>query len=323
MIARCASLPHVTSRRAFLAAAGLIGLGALTGCTPSGPTVDGHSPAPTTPTPTGLPGRDEGLADLVRVEGVARGAAAQSQSSAHRALLAWFVPVLAAQRAAVSRGTPATAESSPSPTTPVPAIAGTTWDAFLTEVKSSAPRHAKRALASHGADSLLWASLAGCARTVSAHPGTAVRSAALVPAVPTVGTEVAALTEVVAQIHVLVFGTEIALVPVPTSDPAHDRITATWTSWLGRRDALSRTLRSLGGTVPGSRAPYDIPTPASVAAATALVATLENRFLPTAGVWVAAAGATHASALSLLADTTSHAAAFGGALQAWPGWPVR
>jgi hypothetical protein len=60
-----------------------------------------------------------------------------------------------------------------------------------------------------------------------------------------------------------------------------------------------------------------------VAAATALVATLENRFLPTAGVWVAAAGSTHAVALSLLADTTAHAASFGGPLQAWPGWPTR
>jgi hypothetical protein len=60
-----------------------------------------------------------------------------------------------------------------------------------------------------------------------------------------------------------------------------------------------------------------------VAAATALVATLENRFLPTAGVWVAAAGSTHAVALSFLADTTAHAASFGGPLQAWPGWPTR
>ncbi|WP_028709464.1 DUF4439 domain-containing protein [Propionicicella superfundia] len=318
----------MTSRRAFLAAAGLLGIGALTGCSLLDPTIVGRTAAPGTGSAvpdTGIPYRDEGVTALSRVEGLARGVQAATEqrlTSAQTALLAWVVPALAAQRAAVIRGTPVTDETpspgaSPSPST------GATWQAFVGELSASASGHARRAAGTRGADSLLWASLAGFAQSVADHPGTTTRSTALVPALPVVGSEADALTDVVTQLHVLVFGVELALVPLRGSDAAYEQISSAQSSWMQYRDDLSETLRSLGAPVPGSRAPYDIAAPESAAAATTLVADLETRFLPTAGVWVAAADSTHPAALDLLAAATAGAASFGGKLQVWPGWPTR
>lgn len=315
----------------MIAATGLAGVGMLSGCALFDPTVGKPTGAPnpgTSPSPTELPFQAQGLSALAQVEAHALGIQANATSlkltTSQTGLLAWLVQSLQIQRAAVIRGTPVTdAETSPQPVPSVAAAAGTTWASLLSEVPASSKDHLARAAGSRGLDSLLWASIAAFAATAVTSPsGAQARSLVNAPAQPKVPSEQDALSEVIAGTHALCYATELALVPVPGSDPAYARINNAWTSWLQTRDDLSQSLRALGGTPPGSKAPYDVSAPSTVARALGLVAELETRFLPTVGVWLAAADSTHSAAVALLAKTATQAAGFGGELQVWPGWPT-
>jgi hypothetical protein len=319
----------VASRRQFLVVAALAGVGAVGGCALRSPAVVGHTTGPRSPSPTGLPHRDEGLATAGTVEAAARGveqrAEALSLTPPQSALASWTTQAAQFHRAAIVRGTPVATAPGATPSAP-PSIAPSptaTWDGLLTTARTSATQYARHATSAEGTDRLTWASLAAFGACVATRTtGSRSLSKTSDAQAPVVPGEVEALAGVVAGIHALVFATELALTHVPRADAARGTITSAWTGWLASRDELSATLSALGGTPPGSQAPYDITAPKDPAAALGLVATLETRFLPTLGVWVAAADGTAPAAIELLRSTAVHAVSIGGELQIWPGWPT-
>ncbi len=322
IIARCASLTIVTSRRAFLTAVGMLGLGALTGCAMSNPVIDDPSGTPRAAGGT-IPFRDDGLQILSQIEGRASAlASAASLTSGQQKLRAWIVTAAQSQRSALQRGAPYTSGSSAPPTSASPAAVSGDWNGLIGALKQAQVTEAKFAAQCDGLNSLTWASMAAWAGSVAAHAsGSSALSTTTTPAKPVTATEKRALADVIAQIHALVFGSELALVPLSRSDSAYATVNTAWSTWQQRRDTLSTTLRSLGGEVPGSQEPYDIAAPTSAAAAVSLVGSLETSFLATAGTWVAAAEESRPEAVALLASAASEAVTHGGPLQVWPGWP--
>lgn len=301
---------------------GMLGLGAVTGCTWFDPTIN-DTGTPRAAGQAGVPFEAEGLASLAEIEGRARALSADTAlSGARSSLLAWMLTSMSAHRAAVLRGTPvAEATASASPSGSVAPIAGT-WAELLKALSGAANEHRQRALACEGLDALLWGSMGQWAATVASTSAESART--LSDESPGVAIRVAedqALADVIAQIHVLVFGTELALAPLSGTDSAYETVSAAHRAWSKRRDTLSQTLRERGGTVPGSREPYDLDAPATASAAVALVADMEDSFLATAGVWIASAQDTREDATDLFASVSMDALGHGAPLRTWPGWP--
>lgn len=315
----------MTSRRSFLAAAGILGLGALAGCTTYDPTILGRTASPGPASQPPIPFQDEGLAELTQIEARARSlvGAGGSVTPTQAAMVEWIGLSVRTQHAALLRASPVPdATASPQEMPSVTPMAGT-WDEFVTGIATFADDSTRRARECEGNDTLMWASMAGWARAVADHPsGSIPMSTATNPARAVSLAQTRALHDVVAQSHVLVFATELALVPLTRSDPAYGRIESAMNAWLTRRDRASELLRSLGGAVPGSQEPYDIAAPTTAGAALALVADVETRFLPTAGVWAGSADSTRSEAVELLVAATSDATGHGGPRQIWPGWPA-
>jgi hypothetical protein len=132
----------------------------------------------------------------------------------------------------------------------------------------------------------------------------------------------AAIQDVVAQCHAMIFGYQAA---IPRLSGARGAQAADELArYRALRDALSARLDDQGRTVPEAHAAYQVsPAPTSASAAVTLIGSMETRMLPYLGLWAATAGGDRKSALDSLIETSRQTLSWSGAISVWPGWPPR
>ncbi len=233
--------------------------------------------------------------------------------------------------AAVLRSPDPTARSAagatPGPTPAKPAKVS--LDALIAAEKSLAARHAKLVPAARGLTALLFGSLSVAASTYASALGsttnvpTAATSAN--PAQPEVLDDVAGMQAVLAQLHAVVYGYQLAIGRLAVGSAARTRAVNGLTGRRALRDQLTAILLSRKASVPAAEPAY-VPSVKVVNASSAgrLIATMETAFVPFTGQWLAAAAqpADQALAWASMRQAASLARTWGGPVSAWPGWPT-
>jgi len=136
-------------------------------------------------------------------------------------------------------------------------------------------------------------------------------------------TDVAAVQQLVAQLHAVVFGYQLAIGKLTYSSAARTRAVSELADARELLDARIAFLLGRRADVPAAEPAYapsfDV---RSAGDAKRLVRTVQARLEPFVGLTLAAAGTAKArtQALTLLAATGRTARAWGSPLQAWPGW---
>lgn len=137
-------------------------------------------------------------------------------------------------------------------------------------------------------------------------------------------TDVAAAQQLVAQLHAVVFGYQLAIGRLRYASAARPRALAQLASTRALLDTRIAFLLDHHADVPMAEAAYAPTFPVrSPDDARRLVRTLQARLEPFVGLTVAAAGTPRArtQALTLLTSTSRTARSWGAPLQTWPGWP--
>jgi len=191
--------------------------------------------------------------------------------------------------------------------------------------RAAARTHAKAALDSSGSAALLWASMSVAASRYAAalgHDGTVPIASSKRGQLPALSVD-QAVAELVAQLHALVYGYQLAIGKLPVLGKRHARAVAELLRVRILRERLISILTKRSITVP-------VPQPAYVpslrvhdaASAEKLIARMQSALLPFCGLFVAAAtGKDRQLAFDTLAATARTARSWGGPLSAWPGWP--
>lgn len=178
-----------------------------------------------------------------------------------------------------------------------------------------------------GLQALLWASLAlaadGYADALGPRSSLPVaRSQAQHAAMPTM-TDIAAMQAMVAQLHALIYGYQVALGQLSESSPAGRQALADLAARRRVRDQLVKILLARSASVPAAAAAY-VPSinPTTAARSAALISRMETRSEPFCGLWLASAAGNddRRAALDALADTVATARSWGAPVGAWPGW---
>ena len=216
-----------------------------------------------------------------------------------------------------------TSTTSPRPGTLAPkkAIA-----ALIKQERSAADRHAKTAQGSTGFDALLWASMsvaassyasalvAGKAHAIETSPRNQLPELS----------EPDAISELVAQLHALVYGYQLAIGKLRVLSKAHARAVAELRSIRVLRDRLVAILAARSTDAPVPQAAY-VPSVRVHDAESAgqLIEQMQSALLPYCGLFLAAAanGSNRNLAFDTLASTAATARSWGAPLIAWPGWP--
>jgi Domain of unknown function (DUF4439) len=197
--------------------------------------------------------------------------------------------------------------------------------ALIKQEQVAAASHARTALASTGFVSLLWGSMSVAATTyASALAGDkaipiASPARSQLPAL----SETDAVSELVTQIHALIYGYQLAIGRLPVLGKAHRRAVAELRRSRILRDRLIAILTTRSADVPVAKAAY-VPSVRvhDAASAALLIRGMQSALLPYCGLFVAAAG--NASVRKLALDTLAGAAAiarsWGAPITAWPGW---
>lgn len=349
--------PSIYTRRRFLRRTGL-GLAALggvgaatfggsaliTGCTLSDPTVAPPTPGPapaSSASPTAsAPRRDPALVRAAAAEqALAELAAAivkrKGLSGDQRRLLNFL---------AAAHGEHAQALAGPDPSgrplgakVPNPkthgaqlSISGRSTAKALDLLAASEAKlgasHRAVARSARGATAILWGSLAVGAESYAAaldHDPPAVRKPARHRRLPLLN-DVEATQELVRQLHAIIYGYQVALGHLSAGGQGRARARRDLTERRALRDRLVAELTRGRHAVPAAAAAYvPSPAPTSNAKAVRLARSMETALLPFCGILLAAAGSSRARerALTALRTTSRNALAWGGALQAWPGYP--
>jgi hypothetical protein len=191
--------------------------------------------------------------------------------------------------------------------------------------RAAARSHAKAALNSSGSAALLWASMSVAASRYAAalgHDGAVPIASSKRGQLPALSAD-QAVAELVAQLHALVYGYQLAIGKLPVLGKRHARAVAELLRVRILRERLISILTKRSITVP-------VPQPAYVpslrvhdaASAEKLIARMQSALLPFCGLFVAAAtGKDRQLAFDTLAATARTARSWGGPLSAWPGWP--
>ena len=191
--------------------------------------------------------------------------------------------------------------------------------------RAAARSHAKAALDSSGSAALLWASMSVAASRYAAalgHDGAVPIGSSKRGQLPALSVD-QAVAELVAQLHALVYGYQLAIGKLPVLGKRHARAVTELLRVRVLRERLISILTKRSITVP-------IPQPAYVpslrvhdaASAEKLIARMQSALLPFCGLFVAAAtGKDRQLAFDTLAATARIARSWGGPLSAWPGWP--
>jgi Domain of unknown function (DUF4439) len=153
--------------------------------------------------------------------------------------------------------------------------------------------------------------------------GLPVAKAAAPQGLPTLS-DTDAVADVVAQLHALVYGYQLALGKLPVVSKRHQRALAELSSARSLRDRLIAILDSRKVEVP-------VPEPAYVpavrvhdgASAARSILLMRSALLPYCGLFLAAAdsAADRTLAFDTLAGAASVARTWGAPLPTWPGWP--
>jgi len=221
--------------------------------------------------------------------------------------------------------------AAPAPHATAPSLAGLSLKDSLKRLArqeaSRAAAHRRTAASATGLAALLAGSLAvaadsyagalGASDTPAVSPEKARRPAALL-------TDVAASQQLVAQLHAVVFGYQLAIGKLRYSSSARRRAVSELAAARGLMDTQVAFLLGHKADVPAAEPAY---APAfdvrSAGDAKRLVRTMQARLEPFVGLTLAAAGTSGArhQALTLLTSTSRTARSWGAPLQAWPGWP--
>lgn len=191
---------------------------------------------------------------------------------------------------------------------------------------AAASRYRHAALQAKGLDALLWGSLSLSAASFAAALGSANP-----PRTRRVGnrkpveilTEVAAVQELVSQLHAMVYGYQLAIGKMKVL--SKQRATAERELLNQRifRDRLIAWLRKHSAEVPAAEPAY-VPSvvPRNPATAGRLIMQMQTALQPFCGLWLAAAAsqADRQQALSALSAAMKTARSWGAPLSAWPGW---
>jgi hypothetical protein len=326
---------------------------AVTGCT-SGDRLSGNSPASRSPgsTPTGRSALPTGSTSPSPLDPRTGQAATREQALADRAGAILHgrarTQLNGAQRAALSAIRNAhlahvAALRSPEPTSrPTPTAAATqrsnpslerlslaaALPALIKAERAAATAARRAALGAHGFDALLYGSLSIAASRYAA----ALASKDPVPfakPIPPRGlpalSDVQAVQDVVAQLHALIYGYQLAIGKLPVLSKRHQRAVAELLQQRILRDRLIAILTRRGAAVPAAEPAYvpavRVHDPASAARSIRL---MRSALLPYCGLFLAAAAspADRSFAFDTLNDAAEIAGAWGAALTTWPGWPA-
>ena len=186
--------------------------------------------------------------------------------------------------------------------------------------------HLDRSASADGSVALLWACLAAAAAqgSVLTRRSSAVAAPPDEPEHPPYRamTPTAAAQALLAQLHAIVFGYQVALTPLSgdTAEPHRARLA----ELRQHRDVVATVLRDLDAEVPAAEPEYDTGGRITTdKAAVALVARMEHALLPHLGNWVAATedGGHRRTAAGWLGSATADAVRAGATTSWWPGWP--
>ena len=191
---------------------------------------------------------------------------------------------------------------------------------------AAASRYRQAALRATGSDALLWGSLslaaASFAAAVSAanppstRPVTNPKQVAMLP-------EIAAVQELVRQLHAMVYGYQLAIGKLKVLSKQRPKAEQELLEQRTFRDQLIAWLRKRSADVPAAEPAY-VPsvTPRSPATAGKLIMQMQTAVQPFCGLWLAAAAnqADREQALTALGRAMRTARSWGAPLVAWPGW---
>jgi Domain of unknown function (DUF4439) len=191
---------------------------------------------------------------------------------------------------------------------------------------AAAGRYHSVALNSTGQDALLWGSLSvasgGFAAAIALANPPGVRAVAA-PKPVEVLSEVAAVQEMVRQLHAMVYGYQLAIGKFKVLSKARPRAERELLATRVFRDRLIAWLRKRSAEVPAAEAAY-VPSvvPRNGATAGKLIMRMHTALQPFCGLWLAAAQsqADRTQALSALGSEVKIARSWGAPLGAWPGW---
>ena len=226
-------------------------------------------------------------------------------------------------------GRPTTA--APSPTANAPDLAKTSLGGSLKRLarleSAQATAQGRAARSASGLGSLLAGSLSVAAGRYAA----AVRSddppsvaSARAPKPAPVLTDVAAAQQLVAQLHAVVYGYQLAIGKLKYSSGARKRAVDELAAARQVLDVQIAFLLGRKADVPAAEPAYvPSPNPRSPNDAGRLVRGMQSRLEPYAGLLLAGAQtpAARTSALTFLGGTVRTAQSWGAGLQVWPGWP--
>jgi hypothetical protein len=191
---------------------------------------------------------------------------------------------------------------------------------------AAAGRYRSVALKSTGQDALLWGSLSVASGSFAAAialanpPG--VRPVAAPKPVEMLS-EVAAVQEMVRQLHAMVYGYQLAIGKFKLLSKARPRAERELLATRVFRDRLIAWLRKRSAEVPAAEAAY-VPSvvPRNAATAGKLIMRMHTALQPFCGLWLAAAAsqADRTHALNALGSEVKIARSWGAPLGAWPGW---
>jgi hypothetical protein len=191
---------------------------------------------------------------------------------------------------------------------------------------AAASRYRRTALQAKGSDALLWGSLSVAAGSFAA----AARSGNPPPSRP-VGnrqpveplSEVAAVQELVRQLHAMVYGYQLAIGKMKVLGKQRPRAEHELLDQRIFRDRLIAWLRRRSVEVPAAEPAY-VPSvvPRNQATAAKLIMQMQTALQPFCGLWLIAAAsrADRQQAFTALAAAVKTARSWGAPLSAWPGW---
>ena len=304
--------------------------GTDTATTSSPPARSSPTPSPTpapTPNPRIVQGAalEQGLADLAGA--TLTGTHHTQLSKGQRALLT-AIRTGHLDHAAALHGLEATnGPTSAPPASPVPGTVPVD-EALATLVKrerGATRSHEKAALASSGFPALLWASMAVAASSYAAalgnDAGAPMASAKRRP-MPALSAD-EAIAQLVAQLHAVVYGYQLAIGKLPVLGKRHARAMAELFRVRMLRERLISILTKQSVKVPVPKSAYVPSVPVhDAASAGKLIAHMQSALLPFCGLFVAAAanGADRKLAFDTLSATARTARSWGAPISAWPGW---
>ncbi|HEU4908994.1 MAG TPA: DUF4439 domain-containing protein [Propionibacteriaceae bacterium] len=191
---------------------------------------------------------------------------------------------------------------------------------------AAASRYRGTALQAEGLDALLWGSLSVASGSFATAIGAAnpprVRPIADQRPVEILS-DVAAVQELVRQLHALVYGYQLAIGKMKVLSRQRSKAEQELLQQRIFRDRLITWLRRRSADVPAAEAAYvSSVVPRNPATAAKLIMQMQTALQPFCGLWLAAADgqADRQQALSALAAAGKAARSWGAPLTAWPGW---